>query len=422
MDIRKSEIVKKCMAAAFFLIMTAAFYATAEYRGGLPALPVSARYAADVLVIGMGVLWILVTADFQRIRFLYSISMIMMVPIIGIGLISMVIWLVRCQETSFVIRGTINVVCLLLNILCAAAGYYMFGKKTVSYMLYASCAAVLVILIDLIRIHGAGSFLSEYIALITTFADTTGPIMRKMELHDLTQGLGVFVMYYLYCAKNKQWHAAEFICAAFFFSTGLKRIDVLAILAALMVGILYDAVPERTKTVFLAAIVSGMFLFSYLYLYLIKKGWYQPLMYYFGIDTMSRGYLYDFFKDYYEMSPGFLGYGIRYIFKIRNDYKTTGLGTYVPGMAHNDVMTHFIELGFWGFIYWLWGNTWYKVSAVRKKFGSRASLFMLLTVIYTFITYLTDNTFFYYSINIAAHITVIAYADEHRLVRKEDGL
>ena len=84
------------MAAAFFLIMTAAFYATAEYRGGLPALPVSARYAADVLVIGMGVLWILVTADFQRIRFLYSISMIMMVPIIGIGLISMVIRLVRC--------------------------------------------------------------------------------------------------------------------------------------------------------------------------------------------------------------------------------------------------------------------------------------------------------------------------------------
>ncbi len=90
-----------------------------------------------------------------------------------------------------------------------------------------------------------------------------------------------------------------------------------------------------------------------------------------------------------------------------------GVGTYVPGMAHNDIMTHFIELGFWGFIYWLWSNTWYKVSAVKKKFGSRASGFMLLTVIYTFITYLTDNTFFYYSINIVAHITVIAYVDEH---------
>lgn len=126
--------------------MTAAFYATAEYNGGLPVLPVGIRYVADVLVIGMGLLWILVTADFQRIRFLYSVSMIMMVPIIGIGLISMVIWLVRCQETSFVTRGTINVVCLLLNILCAASGYYMFGKKTVSYMLYASCATVFVIL------------------------------------------------------------------------------------------------------------------------------------------------------------------------------------------------------------------------------------------------------------------------------------
>ena len=47
---------------------------------------------------------------------------------------------------------------------------------------------------------------------------------------------------------------------------------------------------------------------------------------------------------------------------------------------------------------------------------------MLLTVIYTFITYLTDNTFFYYSINIVAHITVIAYVDEHRLVQEEGSL
>ena len=110
------------MAGTFILIMTAAFYATAEYKGGLPVLPVGIRYAADVLVIGMGALWIMVTVDMPKIRFLYSISVVMMVPVMGIGLISMAIWLIRCQETSFVTRGTINIVCLLLNILCAGAG------------------------------------------------------------------------------------------------------------------------------------------------------------------------------------------------------------------------------------------------------------------------------------------------------------
>ena len=35
------------MAGTFILIMTAAFYATAEYKGGLPVLPVGIRYAAE---------------------------------------------------------------------------------------------------------------------------------------------------------------------------------------------------------------------------------------------------------------------------------------------------------------------------------------------------------------------------------------
>lgn len=60
---------------------------------------------------------------------------------------------------------------------------------------------------------------------------------------------------------------------------------------------------------------------------------------------MSRGYLYDFFKEYYEMSPH--SWDMESVISLnQNDYKTTGVGTYVPGMAYNDIMTHFIELGF----------------------------------------------------------------------------
>ena len=411
-------MIIKIMAALYVSVMAAAFYATSEYNGGLPALPVSTRYAVDVLVIGMGILWMLAAIDFEKLKFLYLISVIMIVPIIGIGFISMMIWIIRCQETSFVVRGTINVICLLLNILCAASSYYMFGKKAVVYMLIASSATVLVIMLDIMRIYGLGSFLTEYASLLTSFADNTGPIMKKMEFHDLTQGFGVFMLYYLCCMKNRQWRFLEFLCAVFFFSTGLKRIDVVALLIAFAVGIVYDLFSERMKIALLVAVEVFFFLFAYLYLYLIKRGWYKPLMDHFGIDMMSRDYIYDFFKDFYELSPTFLGFGIRYIYKLRFDYKTLKMGLYVPSLAHNEFMTHFIELGFWGFIYWLWSNTWYKISAVRKKFGSKASTFMLLTVIYSFITYITDNTFFYYSINIVSQITVIAYVDEYRQVQE----
>ena len=81
-------------------------------------------------------------------------------------------------------------------------------------MLYAACATIVIIALDLIKTYGAGNVLSEYVTLITTFSKNTGPIMRKLELHDLTQGLGVFVMYYLYCIKNRQWHIGELMAAA----------------------------------------------------------------------------------------------------------------------------------------------------------------------------------------------------------------
>ena len=88
LDVKKSRGIERFMAGTFILIMTAAFYATAEYKGGLPVLPVGIRYAADVLVIGMGALWIMVTVDMPKIRFLYSISVVMMVPVMGIGPVS----------------------------------------------------------------------------------------------------------------------------------------------------------------------------------------------------------------------------------------------------------------------------------------------------------------------------------------------
>ena len=77
LDVKKSRGIERFMAGIFILIMTAAFYATAEYKGGLPVLPVGIRYAADVLVMGMGALWIMVTVDMPKIRFLYSISVVM---------------------------------------------------------------------------------------------------------------------------------------------------------------------------------------------------------------------------------------------------------------------------------------------------------------------------------------------------------
>ena len=415
MDDFLSDVMKRCIpAAAYIMFMTAAFYASAEYRGGLPVLPVNMRYVMDVMVILLDMLRVLVTADFQGLGFVARMSLIWLVPLAGIEVISMMIWLVNCPETGFIVRGTINILCAVLNVLCIAAAYYMFGEKTVWYTLGAMALTVTLVMADVMRRFGAGRVIAEYVQLLSTFAGTTGKAMEQMEMHDLMQGLGVFSMYCLFCIKDYRRYAAGFAVSAFFFSVGLKRIDVIGILMACGAGAVYNRLPYKGRRVFTVVMAALIFLFAYGYLILIKRGMYTSLMEGLGVNTMSRDHIYEFYKDFYEISPSFKGNGVRYIFKMWSDYHSLGRGLAVEDMPHNEFMTYYIELGFWGFIFWLWSNTWYRLEFVRKRFGAESLPLLIMSIIYMFLTYATDNTFFYYSINIAVYVCVTAYADRRR--------
>lgn len=86
MDDFISDAVKRCIpAATYVMFMTIAFYATSEYRGNLPSLPVNLRYVMDVLVIFLAVLYFLVTADFRGMKFALRMSCIWLVPLAGIN-------------------------------------------------------------------------------------------------------------------------------------------------------------------------------------------------------------------------------------------------------------------------------------------------------------------------------------------------
>lgn len=417
MDDFISDVLKRCIpATVYIMFMTIAFYATSEYRGSLPYLPVNLRYVMDMLVIFLAVLHFLVTADFKGMRFVLQMSCIWLVPLAGIEVISMIIWMVNCPETGFIVRGSINILCAVLNVLCIASAYYMFSEKTVWYTLGAMALTVTLVTADVMHRFGAVRVLTEYAQLLSTFAGNTGKAMEQLEMHDLMQGMGVFSMYCLFCMKDYRRYAAGFVVSAFFFSVGLKRIDVIGIMIACGAGAFYNRLPEKGKRAFPCIMTVFIFLFAYGYLILIKRGMYTPLMERLGINTMSRDHIYEFYKDFYELSPSYTGKGVRYIFKIWSDYHNLGRGLVVEDMPHNEFMTYYIELGFWGFIFWLWCNTWYRIGFVRKRFGTESLPLLIMSIIYMFLTYATDNTFFYYSINIAVYASVMAFVDRHRSV------
>lgn len=394
---------------AYVGLMVIAFYVSAERRGIIPVLPTILRYACDVGVIALAIIYFLITFMQTRLRVAGKLAWIWSLPYVGMALISLLIWIIERAELNYILRGLINVGCAELNALAVACAIWMFGERVVDYTFFGAMGAVALVGVKAIMTYGLGAFIGQYFALVLTFAANTGKAMHYMEFHDLSQGLGLFLMYYIWTfRKNKRsliFLVLSFIC----FTLTLKRIDVLAIIGAIAIGWYLNRLTFAKRWYFIIAFEIALVVFAYTYLIIIKEGYYGTIMSSLGIDTMSRDVLYDYYRQFFEISPTFLGRGLRFIYvhmENTNDkiYVTRSIIIRVFA-AHNEYMTYFIELGFWGFIFWMWSNSWQKINSFRREFGWDGMTFTLMVVIYCFISYATDNTFFYYSINYVGFLT-----------------
>ena len=397
------------VAIAYVFLMVMAFYVSAERRGIIPQFPTILRYACDVGVIGLAVIYFLITFMQTRLKIAGKLVWIWSLPYVGMALISLLIWILQRAELNYILRGLINVGCAELNALAVAAAIWLFGDKVVDYTFFGAAGAVALVAVRAIMIYGVGGFFGQYFALVLTFAANTGRAMHYMEFHDLGQGLGLFLMYYIWTFKKDKRHlillGISFVC----FTLSLKRIDVLAIGAAIAIGWYLNRLTFVRRWYFIIAFELALVIFAYAYLVIIKKGYYGPIMSQLGIDTMSRDVVYDYYSHFFEFSPTFLGRGLRFIYVYAGEtddkiYVTRSIIIKVIN-AHNEYMTYFIELGFWGFIFWMWSNSWHKFNAFRREFGWEGMTFTLMVVIYSFISYATDNTFFYFSINYVGFVT-----------------
>ena len=391
------------IAIAYVALMVIACYVSAEKRGIIPLLPTITRYACDVGVIALAVLYFLITFMQTRLKIAGKLLWIWSLPYVGMALISLLIWILERAELNYILRGLINVGCAELNAIAVAAAVWMFGDRVVDYTFYGAAGAVGLIAVRGIMTYGAGNFIGQYIALLLTFAANTGKAMRFMELHDLSQGLGLFLMYYLWTFRKNKRHIILLVLSFVCFTLTLKRIDVMAIAAAIGVAWYLNRQIFIRRWYFIIAFEIALVVFAYGYLILIKEGYYGILMEKLGIDTMSRDVVYDYYRKFFEISPTFLGRGLRFIYVHMGEtedkiYVTRKIIINVIA-AHNEYMTYFIELGFWGFIFWMWSNSWHKINGFRREFGWEGMTVTLMVVIYSFISYATDNTFFYFSIN-----------------------
>ena len=317
------------------------------------------------------------------------------VPLGITTVVSLFIWFVGLVDIGVISRGlsgSFIYVNMLSFALAAGAMLYIFGEKGIFYNLIAILIANILMIVTIIAQNGLGPYLSEFITLITTFADVTGEIIVQAEIHELAFCLGAYLIYLFYKPKKSIVYFILLGLSLFCFVSAFKRIAFIAIAVALILGYAVKFVSKINKklAINLMLVLSlAVVLILVFYIVLIKSDAFE-LLEKAGINTSGRVEIYNAVDEFYEVSPTFLGNGIGFLTYQLN----TSINTDVTAV-HNDFLQHFIDLGFWGYIIWLLSMTVLRVWYFGRKGKVEGAIITFMLTLYLIIVSTTDNTMNY---------------------------
>ena len=218
-------------------------------------------------------------------------------PLLVTILASLFIWFSEQVSTDVIARGLSGAFIytnMLSFALAAAAMLYIFGEKGIWYNLAAILIANIMIIGTIILEHGMSGYFSELFALITTFAAETGDIIVQAEVHELAFCLGAYLIYMLLKPQKNPVYAILLTMTMFCFLSAFKRIGIIAIVLALVLGWgmkwfakISPKAAFRTVTILSVAIVVVLVG----YIGLIKIDIFSMLEE-FGIETRGRVEIY----------------------------------------------------------------------------------------------------------------------------------
>lgn len=305
---------------------------------------------------------------------------------------SLFIWFIGQVDTAVISRGLSGAFVynnMISFTLAAVAFLYVFGEKGIWYNLVAILLANILMILTVIAQNGIGPFFAEFITLIVTFAAETGDIIVQAEIHELAFCLGAYLIYMLLKPKKTISFFVLLGLTTFCFVAAFKRIGMIAIAVALGIGWLLKFVlkfkPDTAMrlTVIVMVIVAA-FLIGYIGI--IKLDIFT-LLEQAGIDTSGRVTIYQAVDKFYEFSPEFLGNGIGFLTYQLSTNMHVGVNS-----VHNDFLQYFIDLGFWGYILWLFSMTVVRVCYFGGKGKVENGIVVLALTLYLVIVSSTDNT------------------------------
>ncbi len=349
-------------------------------------------------------------------------TLVYCIPLFVTILVSLFIWFMGQVDTEVIARGLSGAFVynnMLSFTLAAVAFLYVFGEKGIWYNLVAILVSNMLMIFTIIVQNGIGSFFSEFITLIITFAGETGDIIVQAEIHELAFCLGAYLIYMMLKPKKNIVFFILFALTSFCFLTAFKRIGIIAIVISLMFGWILKFIAKFKKdTAIRLTVIFSVILVLLLigYIAIIKLDVFS-LLEKAGIDTSGRVVIYNAVDKFYEFNPGFLGNGIGFLTYQLSTNMNVGVSS-----VHNDFLQYFIDLGFWGYILWLTSMTLVRVCYFGAKGKTDSAIITFALSVYLVIVSSTDNTINYPLLTTVLAIIMIGHGFDEKVRYTENKM
>lgn len=344
----------------------------------------------------------------DRLRLVADVGIQYMIYVVGLLVVSMLIYVGGTTDVPTMARGFTKIFYQLLTVLVALSAVYCFGGEAMDLTFDAFVAFnAVAMLLSLVTNHA--TLASDLAHFVTSGGDAVG-YFRTLELSETTFSFGLIAIYY--AATGMRRNAGRILACVFFFLVGFKRIAVGGLALSFLFCILMRGRTDRQLRIASGIVCRGFLVFGFLFVVSIRSGLFVAAMDGLGIDMMGRQNLYEYINRFYEISPLFPGRGFEAVtLLLRNagDIKINDTTISRLTALHNDYLTIFVEMGFWGFLGWL---AYYLVYMRRyfERFPRAAFLAYVMCSVYLCFTYMTDNTAMFYMTNILYRLVPLAIA------------
>ena len=389
----ENKILEKAKDFYFIVIAVMMYYFLNEYID--VGLHVTYRHAFALVLFASAAIMFMFKPNIARGFTAFCDACIYSIPLLVTTVASLFVWFMETVDVDVMSRG-LSSSFIYANMLSFALGagalLYVFGKRAIWYNLVAILIANMLMIVTIIAQNGLGSYFSEFVTLITTFAGVTGDIIVQAEIHELAFCLGAYLIYMLYKPKKNIIYFILLFLALFCFLSAFKRIAIIAIVIALAFGYIlkfiahYNAKTATRLVIFFSVVVIILLIG---YIALIKMDAFE-LLEKAGINTSGRVEIYNAVDKFYEFNPGFLGNGIGFLTYQLNTFMNVDVAS-----VHNDFLQHFIDLGFWGYIVWLISMTLVRVCYFGRGGNVDNAIITFMLILYLIIVSSTDNTMNY---------------------------